>query len=103
MSKCDKFENYCDEKDIMPCLIPKPEAKAALICHENSYCKCDLKDFWDASEEIARKSERERVLDEVRAFIEIVANNYYKATMFDHSSAASCIAEELKQKYGGSD
>ena len=58
---------------------------------------------WDASEEIARKSERERVLDEVRAFIEIVANNYYKATMFDHSSAASCIAEELKQKYGGED
>ena len=68
--------------------------KTVTLVHGRGLCvNCEI--LWGEAQKA--------MAEEVIAFIEIEANNYYKATMFDHSSAASCIAEELKQKYGGSD
>lgn len=46
MNKSKRDEFLASKKAY--CLIPKPEAKSALTCHEYDYCSCDLKDAYSA-------------------------------------------------------
>lgn len=74
-------EKYIENLPGGPCLIPRPESKEVITCHENDYCQCDIRKAYDAG--AAEERKRAEGLAEACQYIRSEWERYQRGEKLD--------------------